>query len=95
MKGYVIFNSVAEFETAHNTEKAALGMPITGTICGKEAINSQKTTDVTDYITHPDAEDNRVIAYINGGWRNETKTGFTFLTRDEAKLEGFFPNYED
>jgi hypothetical protein len=85
---------VAEFETAHNTEKAALGMPITGTICGKEAINSQKTTDVTDYITHPDPEDNRVIAYINGGWRNETKTGFTFLTREEKIAEGWVEDQE-
>lgn len=92
--GWVIFANETSFNAQVQAENLAQSLPKKGKIKGVTAPESkQKTENVTECFTHPNAPtDQRVIAYINGGWRESKKNGFTFLTIAEAKLEGFFPD---
>ena len=77
--GYVIFANEQAFDNALALEDAANGFPVKG------------THHVTECIPHPDAQDDRVVAYINGGWRESTKSGFTFVTVSFLESEGWKP----
>lgn len=93
-KGWVIFATEAIFNAAHNQAKETLGLPKHGEVNGKPAPNNQMTTDITACRPHNLAPINpTVVAYINGGWPEDQKTGFVFLTRDQ--VSDYFPDQED
>ena len=87
VEGYVIFNTEAEFDEAHEQAKAAAGLPQVGTVSGKPAPQNQKTTNITYCKPHP--TNGTVIAYINGGWPENLKSGFDFKTR--GQVAEYFP----
>ena len=91
MKGYVIFNSEAAFNTAHEAAKAAAGLPKVGNVNGIPAPENQQTTEITSCTSHP--SDGSVVAYINGEWPEDQKAGFTFKTKEE--VTEYFPDEDE
>lgn len=89
-QGYVIFNTQAEFDAVHQAEREALGYDLTGTVQGVPAPQNQRAINITSAVVHPTPGDNRVVAYINGGWRDSAKAGFVFNTLEEVKAMGWF-----
>jgi hypothetical protein len=88
MQGYVIFNSEAVFNTAHETAKVAAGLPKVGSVNGIPAPENQQTTEITSCTSHP--TDGTVVAYINGEWPDNLKDGFAYKTREE--ISEYFPD---
>ena len=88
MSGYVIFNTIEDFNQLHEAEKTAQGYPLIGKVNGVLRPDKQQTTEISKVTAHP--TDDRAIAYINGGWREETKAALTFLTKEQAQAEGWF-----
>ena len=81
-QGYVIFNTIEEFNTAHEAAKILAGLPKVGFVNGVPAPNNQQTLEVTYAKPHP--TNDTVIAYINGGWDDSLKVGMEFKTEDEV-----------
>lgn len=87
MQGWVIFESEAAFNTAHEAAKTAAGLPIVGEVNGTPAPQNQQTTEITSCTAHPSSS--TVVAYINGGWPEELKAGLEFKTA--AEVSAYFP----
>lgn len=87
LKGWVIFESEAAFNIAHEEAKAMARLPKIGNVDGVPAPQNTQTINITYCIPHP--TDGTVVSPINGGWDNSLKGDLTFLTKEE--VSGYFP----
>lgn len=90
MQGYVIFNSEAVFNTAHEVAKTTMGLPKIGNVNGIPAPENQQTTEITSCTPHP--TDGTVVALIGDEWDDSLKEEFTFKTKEE--VNEYFPSEE-
>lgn len=90
LKGWVIFANRAAFNIEHEKAKQAL-LPLQALNNGQIAPQDLWFTDIAEAIDHP--TNGTVVSYINGGWDENLKEGFTFYQKDDPIIQEYFPEY--